>query len=249
MADGANEGVVVAHRRVVETEVPEQQSDRSLAARALIERLPCSSGSDFGSRFAGHQFVGIPAYEAAGGVVVRDLFEDAGSGYITDAEQAALLMAASPKLACIQRFLHLTAMRQSDALRVRLADIDAEGIHYTTGKTGASLVVTWTPALRACVDEARALWRRFGRDYLFESHPKGQHAKRGPGPYTPSGLRALFRVARTRAGVQDVRLHDLRRKAASDTTETHATALLAHADPATTRKHYRAKPVRVEPAG
>jgi len=32
------------------------------------------------------KFVGIPAYEAAGGVVVRDLFEDAGSGYITDAE-------------------------------------------------------------------------------------------------------------------------------------------------------------------
>lgn len=174
--------------------------------------------------------------------------EHARKRYITDAEQAALLMAASPKLACIQRFLHLTAMRQSDALRVRLTDIDAEGIHYTTGKTGASLVVTWTPALRACVDEARALWRRFGRDYLFESHPKGQHAKRGPGPYTPSGLRALFRVARDRAGVQDVRLHDLRRKAASDTTETHATALLAHADPATTRKHYRAKPTRVKPA-
>ena len=32
------------------------------------------------------KFVGIPAYEAAGGVVVRDLFEDAGSGYITDPE-------------------------------------------------------------------------------------------------------------------------------------------------------------------
>jgi ParB family chromosome partitioning protein len=32
------------------------------------------------------KFVGITAYEAAGGVVVRDLFEDAGSGYITDAE-------------------------------------------------------------------------------------------------------------------------------------------------------------------
>ena len=32
------------------------------------------------------KFVGIQAYEAAGGVVVRDLFADAGSGYITDAE-------------------------------------------------------------------------------------------------------------------------------------------------------------------
>ena len=32
------------------------------------------------------KFVGVAAYEAAGGVVVRDLFEDEGSGYITDAE-------------------------------------------------------------------------------------------------------------------------------------------------------------------
>ena len=32
------------------------------------------------------KFVGLAAYEAAGGVVVRDLFEDEGSGYIVDAE-------------------------------------------------------------------------------------------------------------------------------------------------------------------
>ena len=32
------------------------------------------------------KFVGLAAYEAAGGVVVRDLFEDEGSGYITDGE-------------------------------------------------------------------------------------------------------------------------------------------------------------------
>lgn len=168
--------------------------------------------------------------------------------YITDEEQSALLLASSPKLACIERFLHLTAMRQSDALRVRLDDIDDEGIHYTTGKTGVSRVVVWTPELRACVDEALRLWRRFGRAWLFESIPKGKHAKRGPGPYTPSGLRALFRVARERSGVQDVRLHDLRRKAGSDLEEDHAQQLLAHADGKTTRKHYRAKPVRVKPS-
>ena len=32
------------------------------------------------------KFVGLAAYEAAGGVVVRDLFEDESSGYITDGE-------------------------------------------------------------------------------------------------------------------------------------------------------------------
>lgn len=167
--------------------------------------------------------------------------------YVTDDEQARLLAAASPKLAVVQRFLYLTGMRQGDALRVRVADIDGEGIHYEAGKTGARRTVTWTPDLRACVDEALALWRRTGRVWLFESHPRGRHAKRGPGPYTPSGLRALWRVTRERAGLEDVRLHDLRRKAASDVDEAHAQALLAHADPKTTRRHYRAKAERVKP--
>jgi integrase len=167
--------------------------------------------------------------------------------YVTDAELAALVAQASPKLACIMRFAYLTGMRQGDVLRVRLADMDDEGIHYQAGKTGARRVVLWSDELKEVVAEARRLWRRFGREYLFESSPKGRHAARGPGPYTPSGLRALWRVARDRAGIEDVRLHDLRRKAGSDVSEADATALLAHADPKVTKRHYRAKAERVKP--
>lgn len=167
--------------------------------------------------------------------------------YVSDDELTALVEAASPKLACILRFAYLTGMRQSDVLRVTLADVDDEGIHYTAGKTGARRVVLWSDELREVVAEANRLWRRFGRVYLFESRPKGKAAKRGPGPYTPSGLRALWRVLRERTGIADVRLHDLRRKAGSDVTESEATRLLAHADPKVTRKHYRAKAERVRP--
>lgn len=173
--------------------------------------------------------------------------EEPRKRYVTDAEQAALLAAASPKLAVIQRFLYLTGMRQGDALRVRVADIDDDGIHYEASKTGKRQVVQWSDDLRACVDDAMSLWRRFGRVWLFESRPRGKAAERGVGPYTPSGLRALFRVARAKAGVEDVRLHDLRRKAGSDVDEAHAQGLLGHADPKTTRRHYRAKPARVKP--
>ena len=168
--------------------------------------------------------------------------------YVTDAEETALIGAASPKLAVIVRFLHLTAMRQGDALRVRLCDLDADGFIYwnTKGKKWQGL--EWSDQLTATVDEAKRLWRRFGREYLFESNPKGKHAARGPGPYTPSGLRALFRVARAKSGIVDIRLHDLRRKAGSDVTEEHARALLGHSDAKVTRKHYRAKADRVKPA-
>jgi integrase len=170
--------------------------------------------------------------------------------YVEDEEMTSLLAAASPKMACIARFIELTGMRQGDALRVKMSDLDAEGIHYATGKSRGQkrLVVLWSPELEAVVDDAKRLWRRFGREYLFESHPKGKHAKRGPGPYTPSGLRALWRRVRTKAKIEDARLHDLRRKAGSDSaSDQDAQRLLGHADPKVTRRHYRAKPDRVKP--
>jgi integrase len=174
--------------------------------------------------------------------------EVARDRYVNDDELTSLMTAASPKMACIARFIELTAMRQGDALRVKLADLDEEGIHYQQGKSGKRLVVLWSPELQQVVDDAKRLWRRFGREYLFESHPKGKHAKRGPGPYTPSGLRALWRRVRTKAKVGDARLHDLRRKAGSDSaSDQEAQRLLGHADAKVTRRHYRAKPDRVKP--
>jgi integrase len=161
--------------------------------------------------------------------------------YVTDEELQKLIDHAPPKLACIARFIELTGMRQGDALRVRIADMDAEGIHYTANKTGKRLVVLWSPELTAVVADARRQWRRFGREYLFESRVS-------KGAYTPSGLRAMWRRVRVKAGLLDVRLHDLRRKAGSDVeTQGDAQRLLGHADGKITSRHYRAKPDRVKP--
>ena len=169
--------------------------------------------------------------------------------YVTDAELDALIAAASPKLACIARFIELTGMRQGDALRMHLANMDDEGIHYTSGKTGKRLVVLWSPELEAVVADARKQWRRFGREYLFESRAqKAGKNERAPGPYTTSGLRAMWRRVRVKAGIMDVRLHDLRGKAGSDVeTQGDAQRLLGHADGKVTARHYRRKPDRVKP--
>lgn len=169
--------------------------------------------------------------------------------YVEDAELSRLVAEASPKVATIARFIALTGMRQSDALRVRMADMDDEGVHYTAGKNGARRVVLWSEELREVVEQARTLWRRFGREWLFESRPRGKHHGKPIGPYTPSGLRALWRPVRAKAGLSDVRLHDLRAKAGSDAeTQGEAQALLGHADGKVTARHYRRKPVRVKPA-
>lgn len=168
--------------------------------------------------------------------------------YVTDGELAILLNAASPKLRCILRFSFLTGMRQGDVLRIKLTDMDDEGIHYTSGKTGAKRVVTWSPELVEVVEESQRLFRRFGRVYLFEGKPKGKHKDKPPGPYTTSGVRALFGAARAKAGLVDVRLHDLRGKAGSDVeTQGDAQRLLGHTDGKVTGKHYRRKPERTKP--
>lgn len=169
--------------------------------------------------------------------------------YVTDAELDAIIAVASPKLGCIARFIELTGMRQGDALRVRLADLDDDGFTYRNAKSKKMQGLVWSEELTATVDDAKRLWRRFGREWLFESRPKGKHAKRGIGPYTPSGLRSLWRVARAKAGLPDVRLHDLRAKAGSDAdSDAEAQALLGHADGKVTRRHYRRKMKRSKPA-
>lgn len=168
--------------------------------------------------------------------------------YVTDAELDSIIAAASPKLGCIARFIELTGMRQGDALRVRMADLDDDGFTYWNAKSKKWQALEWSPELRSTVEDAKRLWRRFGREWLFESRPKGKHAGRGVGPYTPSGLRALWRVARAKAGLPDVRLHDLRAKSGSDAgSDLEAQQRLGHADGKVTRRHYRRKVERVKP--
>lgn len=164
--------------------------------------------------------------------------------YVTDAEFEALIAAASPKLSAVLRFVYLTGMRIGDALAVPMSAVTDAGIEYEQGKTGKRLVIEWTPELREVVEDARRLFRRFGRAWLFEAR---QTRTQPAGPYTVSGLRANFRRALAKAGVAHMTLHDLRRKAGSDVEGEHATRMLGHADAKVTKRHYRAKPERVRP--
>lgn len=164
--------------------------------------------------------------------------------YVTDDEFSALIAASPPKLAAVLRVTFLAGMRIGDALALRMDDLTDEGIAYAQGKTGARLVVQWTPELREAVNDATRAFRRFGRAWLFESR---QTRKKPAGPYTVSGLRANFRRALAKAGLPHMTLHDLRRKAGSDVDDAHATRLLGHSDAKVTKRHYRARAERVKP--
>ena len=142
-------------------------------------------------------------------------------------------------MACIINFAYLTGMRQADVLSVKMIDLKDDGIYYKAGKTGKETLIEWSDELRAAVKLANMLWRRFGREYLFEA--------RGGSIYSGNGIRAMFRRVRTKANLPDVTFHDLRRKAGSDVSLIDAQSLLQHSDGKVTARHYRANIDRVRP--
>lgn len=176
--------------------------------------------------------------------------------YIEDAELDRLLVAALPKpfkrptkggrtapprtLYLMIRFAYLTAMSEGDICRLQLTAATDKGIKRIRQKTGESGVIEWSDELRSVWKEAAGA--RIGAQPLFRSK-----SRRNGGHYTPDGVRASWHDIRTKAGLPDVRFHDLRRKAASDVEEGHATALLQHADSKVTKKHYRSKVPVVKP--
>lgn len=158
--------------------------------------------------------------------------------YVTDDELKALIDAASKRMRLLLRLAYITGMRQADILALRLTAAREDGLWFKVQKTGAEQLIEWT-------DELRAIWReaaghRIGDQVVFPA--------RGGEGYTSSGFRATFRKLREKAGLPDIRFHDIRRKAGSDADDDgHAQALLAHADGKVTKRHYRAKLTAVKP--
>lgn len=156
--------------------------------------------------------------------------------YVTDDELARLVLAARGRFAYLIQFLYLTGMRVGDAIALPLTAASDDGIRWSEGKTGRPRFVEWSDALRLTWKAAAGA--RIGAQPAF----LGQR-----GPYTLDGAESTWARVRERAGVVDVRLHDLRRKAGSDLPIDRAQALLGHADSAVTRRHYHVLADGVKP--
>lgn len=156
--------------------------------------------------------------------------------YITDEELAKLVLASQPRFALLIQWLYLTGMRISDAIALPLTAASDDGVRWSEGKTHKPRFVQWS-------DELRAIWKaaagaRIGAQPLILGRR---------GPYTLDGAESTWARVRARAGVENVTLHDLRRKAASDLPLGDAQALLGHTDPSITQRVYRVLPDGVKP--
>jgi site-specific recombinase XerC len=154
--------------------------------------------------------------------------------YITDDELARICQHASPRLRVVIDLCYFTAQRISDVLAIRRDAIGPDGITFTQQKTSARLLVQWSPGLRAAVAAADALQTGSIRTLTLLT----SRTRRAP---HYDAVHQEWQRACAAAGVEDVRLHDLRAKSLTDAKQQgqDATALAGHADPRMTARYIR----------
>ena len=161
--------------------------------------------------------------------------------YVTDAELAELRATAGEQLRCVIDLVLITALRRRDVLSIRLADLQADGLHVQIRKTKGQLIFAWTPGLQEVIERARRLRRRIGSLWLFATHA-GQ-------PYTMDGFATIWTRLVHRSEVEGLTFHDLRARALTDAKKIggrdYAQALAAHQSGDTTERYIRGREVQV----
>lgn len=165
--------------------------------------------------------------------------------YVTDEEFEAVKKHATERMRVAMDLALLTGLRRGDLLSLTRANLTDEGIEVRTSKTGAGLLIESSPELDAVIARAKKLSPQIGEgNFLLRS-------RSGDG-YSADGFAANFKRAMKKAvekeKIQPYTFHDIRRKSASDSESVRqAQERLGHADEATTRRFYIARPVRVRP--
>lgn len=159
--------------------------------------------------------------------------------YLTDAEFAAIRAHANPRLQIVMDLLYLTGQRVTDVLRIKRADITDDGILFEQQKTGAKLLVRWTPQLRDAVARANALGGNVVGLNLFRTRARGGK------PPSYNVTKDQWDAARVAAGILDATIHDIRAKSLTDAKRQgkDAQALGGHASAAMTKRYIRLREV------
>jgi integrase len=154
-------------------------------------------------------------------------------------EYAAVYEKAGPRLQVIMDLLRLTGQRVTDVLNIHVTDLGDEGIYFKQRKTGARIIVQWTPELRSVVSRAKGLQGNVRALTLL-------HNRTGKAPGYGT-VKQQWDEARTAAGVSDMEMRDLRAMALTeaDAEGLDATALAGHTSANMTRRYLRSKKVPV----
>ena len=171
--------------------------------------------------------------------------------YVTDVELAAFLSVCGSFLGAYVGLKRLTGLSKGDLLSLRLSEIREDGIHYTrrktTGRGAKPKIIARTPELNAALAECMNVRGKVEGMTLFCTRDGQPYIKEDG---TTSGFDSIWSRAMAKtvsAGIERFTEHDLRAKAASETSLQHAQELLDHTSPGMTQRVYRRAPVTVMP--
>lgn len=163
-------------------------------------------------------------------------YERAGRDRLLSPVEFTLIYAeAGPELQCMMDLWRLTGQRVMDVVRIGARQLIDEGIEFKQKKTGAKLIVAWTPELKETVDRAKGLNGNVRSLTLFR------------GPPTYHQVNDDWRAAVEKSGVENAQARDLRAVAGTEAEEQglNPQKLLGHTSEGTTRKYLRGRKVRV----
>lgn len=167
---------------------------------------------------------------------IKRLEEKKRKRLISRPEFEAIYAKAPPRLQILMDLLFLTGQRVTDVLRIPLRDLLDDGIAFTQQKTGARLIVRWTPELRAAVDRAKGMHGGNVRWLTL------LHNRRGKAP-DYSTTKFQWNKACAAAGVQDTDMRDIRAMSGTATKNQRdkaaARKLLGHTSEAMTERYIR----------
>ncbi|MFN7098552.1 MAG: tyrosine-type recombinase/integrase [Gammaproteobacteria bacterium] len=130
---------------------------------------------------------------------------------------------------------YYTGLRQGDILKIKLEDIQMDGLFVEIGKTGNSILIEWTPEFKRVIEIAQSRAKKMNSIYLFPNESGCA--------YTSSGFQSNWQKLMKKALEEKIitdrfRFHDIRRKTATDIEQSkgreQARQLLGHSDQKTT---------------
>lgn len=152
---------------------------------------------------------------------------------ITQEEIDLVREKAAPHIHVMMDMALCTGQRIMDVVKIRLADITAEGIYFKQQKTKAPLLVKMNPSIQDALQRARSLHTNVRGLTLFH--------QRGGKPYGYKGVYDAFKRACKKAGVEDYLPNDHRAKSLTEAKKQgkNPTKLAGHKRESTTDRYLR----------
>lgn len=136
---------------------------------------------------------------------IKRLAQNVRTRRLLPSEFAAIRANAKPRLQAVMALCYLTGQRIGDVLGIKRTDLQADGIYIEQEKTGAKLLIAWSPELRRAVEDAKALHGKVAGPYLV----KGTVGSEGK-PLAYKVVWKDWKAACAAAGVTGANIHDLR---------------------------------------